>query len=618
VTAVLNPGLRVALVGNPNSGKTSLFNLLTGSRQKTANYPGVTVERKEGRFAAGSGIEVTLVDLPGVYSLRPTSPDEAITLNICAGRFAGEARPDVLVCVASALNLRLHLRFVLELRSLGLPIIVALNMMDEARRRGIRVDRAALERELGVPVVETVAVRRYGAAALLARLGELPPVAAAPVAGGDLHAEVRRVLAAAVLLPPRTRTLDDTLDRWVLDPVFGLTILTATMFLMFQAVFAWARPLMAAVQSAIDAIGALLTGAVPAGALRSLLVDGVLAGTGSVLVFVPQILILFLMIFVLEESGYLPRAAYLLDRWMVGAGMTGRSFIPLLSSFACAVPGIMATRTIPDARDRLITIAVAPLMTCSARLPVYTLLIAAFVPRRTILGAFDLQGVVLFVLYAAGVGSALAVAALLKGLRRDRSEHSLMLELPPYRLPRVRSIALGLWERARIFVFERVGKIILACSVVMWFLAHVPGPPPDARLPAIDYSIAGALGHGLAVIFAPLGFSWQICVSLIPGMAAREVVISSLATVYALSATGPEIASKLASIVATQWTLATAFSLLAWYVFSPQCLSTLAVVRRETNSWRTLALVMGYLFALAYGAAFITYRVTLAVTGAGA
>ncbi len=620
MTTAAAPPLRVALVGNPNSGKTCLFNLLTGSRAKVANYPGVTVERKEGLLTAGSGRVFTILDLPGIYSLRPTSPDEAITINVCQGRFTGEARPDVIVCVASATNLRLHLRFVLEMRELGVPMIVALNMMDEARAQGIHVDREVLERELGLPVVETIAVHADGAQALVDRLDHVSlevPVSARDGVGSDVHARVRSLLAAAVTMPPARATIDDAIDRWVLNPVAGLAILAVTMFLMFQAVFAWSKPLMDGVQAGIDAVGRLVIATLPDGMLRSLIVDGVLAGAGSVLVFVPQILILFALIFALEESGYLPRAAYLLDRLMVGAGLTGRSFIPLLSSFACAVPGIMAARTIPNARDRLATIAVAPLMTCSARLPVYTLLIAAFIPTRTVLGFFNLQGVVLFVLYAAGVAAALLVAALLKRIGHNTTERALLLEIPPWRLPRLRSIAIGLWERAHIFIFERIGKIIIACSIVLWFLAHVPGPPPGATEPAINYSIAGALGHALAVVFAPIGFTWQICISLIPGMAAREVVISSLATTYALSATKADAAASLVPIIAKQWTLPTALSLLAWYVFSPQCLSTLAVIRRETNSWRTLGWVTAYLFVLAYVASFITYRVALAFTGSG-
>jgi len=604
--------LRIALVGNPNCGKTALFNRLTGSRQKVANYAGVTVERKEGRFTAPSGRHFQVLDLPGAYSLAATSPDEAVTRDVCLGHFAGEARPDLLVCVADATNLRLHLRFVLELQRLGLPMVLALNMCDAAARRGIRIDVDGLERELGVPVVETVAIRRSGAADLVQELDRSLPPLPAPLPGdADLHAEVSRVLAATVSVPRRTARIDDAIDRWALHPLFGLALLGAVMFFMFQAVFSWAAPLTDGINAGFGAIGELLTGLMPASALRSLLVDGIVAGVGSVLVFLPQILILFLFILLLEESGYLPRAAFLLDRLMVGAGLTGRSFIPLLSSFACAVPGIMATRTIQDPRDRLATILVAPLMTCSARLPVYALLIAAFIPQQTLAGVFNLQGLVMFGLYVAGILSALAVAYVMKWLRRDRTEHALMLELPSYRLPNPADVAIGLWERAAVFV-RRVGTIILSLTVLLWFLSSYPGAPVDAVGPAIDYSFAGRLGHALQWLFAPLGFNWQICIALIPGLAAREVAVSSLATVYALS--GDNVENALQPLIAAQWGLPTALSLLAWYVFAPQCISTLAVIRRETASWKIVAIAAGYLFALAYLASLLTYQIALRLT----
>lgn len=609
---------RIALVGNPNCGKTSLFNQLTGSRQKVANYPGVTVERKEGRCLTGSGRTLDVVDLPGAYSLSPTSPDEAITRDVCLGQLAGERPADLLVCVANATDLRLHLRLALELRALGRPMILVLNMIDEARRHGIRIDRAALERELGIPVIQTVAVRRGGAAELAERLDDVTASPSPmPHAHGDVPERVRRLLAVAVISPTSRWSSDDTIDRWVLHPFYGLVILGMTLYLIFQAVFLWAQPFVNMIQAGINGLSGVLTTVLPAGFLQSLIVNGVLAGAGSVLVFVPQILMLFLFIFVLEESGYLPRAAFLLDRLMVGSGLTGRSFIPLLSSFACAVPGIMATRSIQDPRDRLATIVVAPLMTCSARLPVYALLIGVFVPARTLLGFVDLRGLVLLGLYAAGICAAVAVALILKLVRRDRTERAFLLELPPYRWPNPRDLGLALWERARIFVFQRVGKIIVACSVILWFVSSFPLPPAGAVGPAIDYSLAGRVGHLMLYVFAPLGFSWQICVSLIPGMAAREVVISSLATTYALSAGGSEATTKLAPIIASHWSAATAFALLAWYVFSPQCISTLAVIRRETNSARTMMLVGAYLLALAYVATFVVYRIGCALGGGG-
>ena len=609
--------LRIALVGNPNCGKTALFNLLTGSRQKVANYAGVTVERKEGWFTSPAGRQVRVLDLPGAYSLTATSPDEAVTRNACLGLLPGETAPDLIVAVVDATNLRLHLRFVLELRALGAPMVVALNMMDEARQRGIAIDVAALQAALGLRVIETVAVQRDGAAALAAALDDSsarldPAPAASDSAVVDPHREANRLLAIAVRMPRRTAERDDRLDRIVLHPVLGLALLAGLMFLMFQAVFAWAQPMMEAIQAGFEWLGAAVQAALPPGPLAGLLVDGLIAGAGSVIVFLPQILILFLFILLLEESGYLPRAAFLLDRFMVGAGLTGRSFIPLLSSFACAVPGIMATRTIPDPRDRLATILVAPLMTCSARLPVYALLIAAFIPQRSVAGLFNLQGVVLFALYVAGIVSAMGVAwAMKRWLRRDgAAEHALLLELPSYRMPSLRSLAFGLAERMKIFI-HRVGTIILSLTVLLWALSSWPAPPAGAAGPAIDYSLAGMLGHALQPLFAPIGFNWQICIALIPGLAAREVAVSSLATVYAVSASAETAADQLLPIIAAQWSLATALSLLAWYVFAPQCLSTLAVIRRETNSWKTVAATAGYLFGLAYLASFVTYRVAL-------
>ena len=598
--------LRLALVGNPNCGKTALFNQLTGGHQKVANYAGVTIERKEGRFRGPSGRQFQLLDLPGAYSLEAASPDEVITRDVCLGHFPGESAPDVIVCVADATNLRLHLRFVLEVRRLGRPMVLALNMMDAARRRGIVIDVGKLEAALDIPVIETVAVRRGGAAELVARLDGDPPALARASDSGDLHADVRAMIADAVRMPRRTAEIDDAIDRVVLHPVLGLGLLALIMFLIFQAVFSWAAPLMDGIDAGIGALGGWVgSGLASMPLLQSLVVDGIFAGVGGVLVFLPQILILFLFILALEESGYLPRAAFLLDRLMFKARLTGRSFIPLLSSFACAIPGIMATRSIQDPRDRLTTILIAPLMTCSARLPVYALLIAAFIPARTVAGVFNLQGIVLFTLYAAGIVSALAVAWVVKLVRRDKSEHALLMELPSYRLPHPRDIAIGLWERAMIFL-RRVGGIILSLTVILWFLSTFPGAPAGATEPAINYSFAGQLGHGLHALFAPIGFNWQICIALVPGLAAREVAVSSLATVYALSGDG----DGLQAIVASQWSMATAFSLLAWYVFAPMCLSTLATVRRETNSWRQVWIMAGYLFALAYLASLLTYQIT--------
>ncbi|MBP9646029.1 MAG: ferrous iron transporter B, partial [Pseudoxanthomonas sp.] len=595
--------LRLALLGNPNSGKTALFNQLTGSRQKVANYAGVTVERKEGQLHSPSGRSYAVLDLPGAYSLQPASLDEAITRDLLRGFYPGEAAPDVVVCVVDATNLRLHLRFVLEVRQMGTPMIVALNMSDAAARRGIDIDRQALERELGVPVVETVAVRRHGARALVAGIDQLaahlqPPTRQLPDAGtqgldATLHAETRRLLAAAVAMPTRTARIDDALDRWLLHPLFGLLTLAVVMFLIFQAVYAWATPVMDLIDAGTVALGQWVGARMGDGPLASLMVDGIIAGLGGVIIFLPQILVLFAFILALEESGYLPRAAFLLDRMMAGAGLSGRSFIPLLSSFACAIPGIMATRSIQDPRDRLATILVAPLMTCSARLPVYALLIGAFIPSQKVWGGFNLQGLVLFGLYMAGILSALAVSWVMKKWRRDQGEHPLMLELPSYRIPNLRDLLIGLYERGMIFL-KRVGGIIFALTVLLWVLLSFPAAPPDATMPAIDYSFAGRIGHALAVLFAPLGFNWQICIALIPGLAAREVAVSSLATVYALSAADDEAAAQaLTPLIQDGWSLATGLSLLVWFIYAPQCIATWAAIKRETGSWKIMGMAAG-------------------------
>jgi ferrous iron transport protein B len=639
--AVANSGSNplVALVGNPNCGKTALFNLLTGSRQKIANYAGVTVERKEGTLVTPRGTRVRVLDLPGAYSLKPRTPDERITCDVVLGRLEGEARPDLIVSVVDATNLRRHLRMVLPLKRIGHRIVVALNMVDLAKRRGLPVDAAALSRELGLPVVETVGIQAGGARALIDYLDSVAAggvastgasaesfsdaageaaaaramrtlAAEAPPRETDTltedHAEVDRVLRVLGLDAVPPESVSDRIDRVVLHPVLGPVILALTLFLVFQAVFSWATPLMDGIEWTVAQLAALTTHVIPEGPLRSLVVDGILAGAGGVLVFLPQIVILFFFILVLEDSGYLPRAAFLLDRLMGGVGLSGRSFIPLLSSFACAIPGIMATRTIPNARDRLITIMIAPLMTCSARLPVYALLIAAFIPASKVWGGVQLQGLVLFVLYFAGVASAFAVAWVLKRFRLRGAIHPLQMELPTYHWPSLRNLRIGLVQRVEIFL-RRVGGIILALMVILWFLSSFPAPPPGATGPPIEYSFAGQLGALLAHVFEPIGFNWQISIALVPGLAAREVAVGALGTVYALSAAGDDVGGQLAPIIASSWGLPTALSLLAWYVFAPQCLSTLAVVKRETNSWKYPLVMAAYLFALAYVAAGATY-----------
>ena len=617
------PSPLIALVGNPNCGKTALFNILTGSRQKVANYAGVTVERKEGSMLTPSGLRIRILDLPGAYSLDPLTPDEQVTADVLLGRRASETAPDLVVCVTDATNLRQKLRLVLSLKRLHLPMVVALNMTDIARRKGIKIDAERLARELGIPVVATVGVKTAGVRELIKVLDAtaIPErgsqvFAWQPLSSADIEhdqAEVRRILGVVGGDRLNGVTFSDRLDALVLHPVLGPLILAVILFLVFQAVFAWAQVPMDEIKLGVASFGNWLGAALPQSLLRDLAINGILAGVGSVLVFLPQIIILFFFILILEDSGYLPRAAFLLDRVMGSVGLSGRAFIPLLSSFACAIPGIMATRTIQNPRDRLATIMIAPLMTCSARLPVYALIIGAFIPRRTVWGGLELQGVVLFALYVIGVASAMAVAFVLKRSGKGSGFQALMLELPAYHWPNLRNLGIGLWQRVEIFM-SRVGTIILALMVILWALSSFPAPPPGATGPAIQFSIAGHLGAWLAVLFKPIGFNWQISIALVPGLAAREVAVGALGTVYALSATGNDVSSALTPLITQSWSLPTALSLLAWYVFAPQCLSTLATVKRETNSWRYPIIMAAYLFAMAYVGSWITFRIATALS----
>jgi ferrous iron transport protein B len=613
--------MRIALVGVPNCGKTALFNRLTGSHQRVANYPGVTVERKEGFCNdVARDQRYRVLDLPGAYSLAAATLDEAITRDVVIGRLASEPAPDLIVNVVDATNLRLGLRLTLELKRLGRPMIVALNLSDIANKRGMQVDTERLAEAIGCPVVETIAVKVGGEAQLLATLAGIERsgaiAASAWVAPRREQIEatqldVRRILKELGYREPLRSDALAKLDRIVMHPIVGPVLLAVLLFLVFQAVFSWATVPMELIGSGVELIGKGLQSVLPAGPLRSLLVDGVVAGIGSVLVFLPQILILFFFILLLEDSGYLPRAAFLLDRFMGRLGLSGRAFIPLLSSFACAIPGIMAARTIPNTRDRLATILLAPLMTCSARLPVYALIIGAFIPARSI-GLVNLQGLVLFALYVAGVLGAVLVALVMKRFTLKATHHPLMMELPEYRWPNLRNLVMGLWERTKIFL-TRVGTIILSLTIVLWFLSTYPSPPPGATGAPIEYSFAGMLGRALQVVFAPIGFNWQISIALVPGLAAREVAVGALGTVYALSATADNVDAALTPLIAAGWSLPTALALLAWFVFAPQCLSTLATVKRETNSWRYPLIMAGYLFGLAYGAAFVTYHLAVAV-----
>jgi ferrous iron transport protein B len=612
--------IRLALVGTPNSGKTSLFNAITGSRQKVANYPGVTVERKEGFFVTPAGRQVSLVDLPGTYSLRGRSPDEEVTRDMVLGRKRGEAAPDLVLCVADSTNLRLTIRLLLELKQTGRPIMLVLNMYDIATRRGVSVDVARLSEALGVPVVTSIAVRKGGIADLLrmtdemvTQEGKAEPDSWQPLSVAQLREAQRtadRIIASAVTLPAKPDTWTTRIDAVVLHPVIGLALLALVLFFMFQGVFAWAQPLMELLSDSFGALGQIVQDHVPPGLLQSFLQNGVISGVGSVIVFLPQIIIIFLFILLLEDFGYMARAAFLMDRIMGGAGLHGRAFIPLLSSFACAIPGIMATRVIDNRRDRLTTILIAPLMTCSARIPVYTLIISAFIPDTQVWGWINLRGLVMFGLYAVGIAGALGVSFLIKFfMLKDYAPAPFMLELPDYKLPRLKSIAIGIYTRAVMFL-QRAGTTIFSMMVLIWFLASFPRPPEGAEGPAINYSLAAMIGKAIEPVLAPLGFNWQIAVALIPGMAAREVAVAALGTVYAIEG-GKEAADQIGQMLATQWSLATALSLLAWFIFAPQCASTLAVIRRETGSWRWMAVTFAYMLVLAYLASFVTYNVAV-------
>jgi ferrous iron transport protein B len=608
----------IALVGNPNAGKSSLFNALTGARQKIANYPGVTVERKAGHASFADGRPLSLIDLPGTYSLTPASLDEAVTRDVILGKQAGETRPDALIIVLDAANLDNHLCFALELLALGLPTVVALNMLDLAERDGLTLDAERLSKELGVPVVPTVAVRKRGLTELLAAVdgaiqSHQPRAAvAAPANDASLHQRARAIARVATVDETPVRRWTQRVDNIVLHPVGGLIILVALMFVMFQAVFSWATPFADALEGAIGVVQTWVVGTFPDNFLRGLVVEGLLAGVGAVVVFLPQILILFLFILLLEASGYMTRAAFLMDGLMGKVGLSGRGFIPLLSSFACAVPGIMATRSIPDEKDRLTTILIAPLMTCSARMPVYTLIIGAFIPAQKVGGTpIGLQGLVLFGLFISGIVGALLVAFVLRRSVTKGNATGFMMEMPRYQWPRLNDIAIALWQRAWIFL-RRAGTIIAATTVILWLLLTFPQAP--AGQSQVEYSAGGRIASALEVVVKPIGFNHDIALALIPAMAAREVAVSAMATANAIDAEGDEdaMAEALGDRIAGRWSIATALAFLAWFVFAPQCISTIAITRRETNGWKWPMFMVGYLFLLAYAAAGITYWTAVA------
>jgi ferrous iron transport protein B len=597
--------LRFALVGAPNCGKSTLFNGLTGGRAKTANYAGVTVERRRGQFTTANGQKIELIDLPGIYGLTTRSLDERISVDTIMGRNADEPAPDGLLVLIDAGDIRTQLHFILQVRALGRPMLLALNMYDLAERDGVRIDVAALERRLGVPVVTTRATRSSGREALLKRLDEviaseawMKPSAPAPeVDLKQLQREARDIAREAILAEPVMNRLTRGIDKVVLHKIAGPVILALVLFFIFQAVFAWATAPMDAIDAAVSALNAWVGSVLPDNWVRSLLTDGVIAGVGSVVIFLPQIVILFAFILLLESSGYMARAAFLMDELMLRVGLNGRAFIPLLSSFACAIPGMMAARTIENERDRLTTIMIAPLMTCSARLPVYTLIIAAFIPQTSV-GPFGLQGIVMFALYAAGIVSAVIVAFVLKRTITKGPPQALLMELPTYKAPDLRDFLTNLGARAWAFL-RRAGGVIFIVSVVLWFLASFPESADGIR-----GSFAGMLGGLIEPILRPIGFNLEIAIALVPGLAAREVAVGALGTVYALQS-ADEV--SLGAALQSSWSLPTALAFLAWYVYAPQCLASLAVAKRETNSWRWTGVIVIYLFALAYIAAGVTY-----------
>ncbi|MDG6078113.1 ferrous iron transporter B [Erythrobacter litoralis] len=606
-----------ALVGNPNAGKSALFNALTGARQKIANYAGVTVERKAGRLILPSGEPVELLDLPGSYSFDAASPDEEVTRQVVHGEFETEAVPDVIVLVLDAANLEQHLVFAQEVLELGRPTVVALNMVDLAERDGLTLDPAALSEALGVPVIPTVAVRRRGIDDLNRAIAE-----AESHAGEDsrsrwhLSLPERRLAAkhiarGAILSKSARHMIENGIDRLLLNPWLGPIILFALLFVIFQAVFAWATPFADALEGGVAAISAGVTDVLPDGLIRDFLTEGVLAGVGSVVVFLPQIVILFAFILVMEASGYMARAAFLMDRLMAGVGLSGKSFIPLLSSFACAIPGIMATRSISDPKDRLTTILIAPLMTCSARLPVYAVIIAAVIPETSVGPGMGLQGLVLFALYVAGIVGAMVVALVLRRTVTKGAASGFIMELPRYQLPQIKDLAIGLWQRAWVFL-RRAGTIIFVATIALWVLLSFPQAEPGES--QLDASYAGAVADGLHPVLEPVGFNREMSLALIPALAAREVAVSALATTYAVDAEDEDVAAQgVTSKIAAFWSLPTALAFLAWFVFAPQCLSTIAVARRETNGWKWPIVMVVYLFALAWIFAGLTFWIATAL-----
>lgn len=608
----------IAIVGPPNCGKSTLFNRLTGMRQKVANFPGVTVEHHTGRMRIGDS-EIELVDLPGVYSLSPRSEDEQVTRSVLAGEMPGVAKPEAILLVLDCTNLGRHLVLAAPILSIGVPTLVILNMADDLRARGGTIDSSALAAQLGAPVALISAftgenvdeVAGFIERTLQGKTVRRPPLMQLPVLNDipkcrDWASKIGRKAAYHAPAPPLwTRRLDSVF----LHPLVGPLIFALVVIGVFQTIFAGARPLMDLIQVGITASGTWLGDVLPDNAFRSLLVDGIWTGVGSVVVFLPQILLLFLFIGLLEDSGYLARAALIADRTMQRFGLQGKSFIPLLSAYACAVPAIMATRTIENKRDRIATILIAPFMTCSARLPVYTLIIAAFIPNRPLLGPLlGAQAAAMLGLYVLGFTAAIITARILKSTVLKSGRTPFMLEMPPYRWPTMQSIGLRLVDRALIFL-RRAGTVILGVAVVLWVLAHVP--LRDGQAPRVADSLVGTVGRTIEPVIRPLGFDWKIGVGLISSLAAREVIIGTLGTIYGIE--GDAHSSDLQTALHRDLTLGGAFALLIFFAFAMQCMSTVAVVRRETGGWKWPIVQFTYMTSLAYVCAFAANQIVTRV-----
>ncbi len=683
----------IALLGNPNCGKTTIFNELTGLRQKVGNYPGVTVEKKEGRIPYADGIELTLVDLPGTYSLSANSPDEQIVSDILLGKRRDIARPHGVVCVVDASNLERNLYLVSQIIDQRYPLIIALNMIDVAEHNGIRIDVDQLSKTLGVRVVPTIGSKRVGIEKLRTALRTsfaVSPVARQwklPEAVREEHEELVGLLvthehlseevafheATHLLSTPRELKNDNGIAREILDQVrqnheklhalgfdrhsvfaesrfqwasdvckksitfgqkipnhndkldavlthkfWGYIIFAAIMELMFQSIFTWAVLPMDLIGKAFDGIGRQIGTLLPPGDLHDLIVYGAIGGVGAVVTFLPQILLLFLFLGVLEDTGYMARAAFIMDRVMSKVGLHGKSFIPLLSSFACAIPGIMATRTIENSRDRTVTMLIAPLMSCSARLPVYSLLIAAFIPGTLIFGFWNLQGIVMISLYLLGLASALTMAWIFKRTILKGKSPEFILELPPYRLPSLKSILLQMWERAVLFL-KRAGTIILGVSLILWFLATYPKMKTGTPSERLSHSFIGTAGQVIEPLIKPLGFDWKVGIGILSSLLQREVFVSTVSTIYNIQNADENTVSLRDQMQkdidpATgrpRFNTLTAICVMVYYVLAMQCMSTLALMRRETNGWKWPLFQLGYMTALAYFVTFIVYRVGL-------